>query len=106
MIPDINLDSGQISPSHQQLAQGKFSTVGLVFSPEISDDEIKRFERILKCYTDYRHYTPPANIAENDQATIPLAHTALEPEVNSETSLVPAGDGTVSLEDQQPVTLV
>ena len=40
MIPDINLDSGQISPSHQQLAQGKFSTVGLVFSPEISDDEI------------------------------------------------------------------
>lgn len=95
MIPDINLDSEQSDSSH--LAEGKFPTVGLVFSPDTSEDQIKRFERILKCYSDYRHYTP-AYSQENDtaepSAIIPTAPPAEQPK--TQTSLVPVNDETVA----------
>lgn len=104
MIPDINLDREQSETSH--LTEGKFPTVGLVFSPEISEGQIKRFERILKCYSDYRHYTP-VHIQENDMAetsaVVPTAPSAEEPE--TQTSIVPVNDGTVppSSEKEQVV---
>ncbi|CAB4003202.1 Hypothetical predicted protein [Paramuricea clavata] len=105
MIPDINLDSEQSDSSH--LAEGKFPTVGLVFSPDTSEDQIKRFERILKCYSDYRHYTP-AYSQENDtaepSAIIPTAPPAEQPK--TQTSLVPVNDEAVapSSEEVQSTT--
>lgn len=109
MIPDINLDRGQTETTRGQFAQGKFPTVGLVFSPETTDDQIKRFERILKCYADYRHYTPHADTSAHDQTTalpsapaLPSELTTLQPEtVSSERALVPAGDGTVSEKNEE-----
>ena len=95
MIPDINLDGEQSEKS--ELTKGKFPTVGIVFSPDVSDDQIKRFERILKCYSDYRHYTP-AYSQESDRAE-PSAIVPTAPPVElteTRTSLVPVSDETVA----------
>lgn len=99
MIPDINLDSNNSSTS--SLTEGKFPTVGLVFSPDVSDGQIKRFERILKCYSDYRHYSSEQN--SNEASTVvpsapPLiedseTRTSLEP--NSDESGLTSGDSQV-----------
>lgn len=102
MIPDINLDSEEHHTTQQQLVQGRFPTVGLVFSPEVDEDHINRFERILKCYADYRHYTSPSYTPTNDQATAEPSEPAdVEPEVASEGSLVPAGDGNISVKNEE-----
>lgn len=109
MIPDVNLDSEESETMQGQLTEGKFATVGLVFSEDISDDQIKRFERILKCYSDYRHYTPSFS-QDNDYSTtepsaapnVPTAPPAEQPE--EQRSIVPANDGTVaSSTDQEQV---
>ncbi len=96
MIPDINLDGEQSEKS--QLTEGKFPTVGLVFSPDISEGQIKRFERILKCYSDYRHYTPAYSqendTAEPSAAVVPTAPPAEQSETH--TALVPVTDETVA----------
>lgn len=105
MIPDINLDSEEHHTTQQQLVQGRFPTVGLVFSPEVDEDHINRFERILKCYADYRHYTSPSYTPTNDQATAEPSEPAdVEPEVASEGSLVPAGDGNISVKNEESTT--
>lgn len=94
MIPDINLDKEQSESS--QFTEGKFPTVGLVFSPDVGEDQIKRFERILKCYSDYRHYTP-GHRQENDTtepSVVPTAPPAEEPE--TQTSIVPVNDEIVA----------
>ena len=95
MIPDINLDGEQSERS--QLTEGKFPTVGIVFSPDVAEDLIKRFERILKCYSDYRHYTP-AYSQENDRtepsAIVPTAPPAEYNETR--TSIVAVSDETVA----------
>ncbi|KAL9967813.1 hypothetical protein ACROYT_G026110 [Oculina patagonica] len=58
MFPDITIDpsSPQASKPRPQKA---FASVGLILNPNISSMELQRFERILKCYADFHHYTPP-----------------------------------------------
>ena len=106
MIPDINLDRHHASPTQSEFTEGKFPTVGIVFGQEVSDDKIKRFERILKCYADFRHYTPPATASnENEQVETRLQPAVLRrPEETAERSLVPAGDAKLS-ENQNQVNL-
>lgn len=105
MIPDINLDSGQSETS--QLTEGKFPTVGLVFSQDISEDEIKRFERILKCYSDYRHYTP-AYSQENDMVepsasvAVPTALPMEQPETET-SAIVPINGVAPSSQEEQVI---
>ena len=102
MIPDINLDTGQAETS--QLGEGKFPTVGLVFSPDMCEDKIKRFERILKCYSDYRYYTP--EYSEDSDRAEPSTSKPQETSLalpETRTSQVPVSDETVvpaSEEDQ------
>ncbi|XP_028398401.1 spartin-like [Dendronephthya gigantea] len=102
MIPDINLDGEETSKG--QLTEGKFPTVGLVFSSDVSEGQVKRFERILKCYSDYRHYTPECSSQENDRAEriVPTAPPAEQPETmtpeseDTRTALVPVGDESLT----------
>lgn len=66
MFPDINIDPS--SPqSSQPRPQRAFASVGLILNPNISSMELKRFERILKCYADFHHYTPPKYSEEGSQ---------------------------------------
>ena len=58
MFPDITIDPSSPPPS-KPCPQKAFASVGLILNPNISSMELKRFERILKCYTDFHHYTPP-----------------------------------------------
>ena len=58
MFPDISIDPSS-PPSSTPRPQRAFASVGLILNPNISSVELKRFERILKCYTDFHHYTPP-----------------------------------------------
>jgi len=58
MFPDITIDPSSPPPSKPR-PQKAFASVGLILNPNISSMELKRFERILKCYTDFHHYTPP-----------------------------------------------
>ncbi|XP_020602006.1 spartin-like isoform X2 [Orbicella faveolata] len=58
MFPDITIDPSSPPPSKPRPQRG-FASVGLILNPNISSMELKRFERILKCYTDFHHYTPP-----------------------------------------------
>ncbi|XP_046846450.1 spartin-like isoform X2 [Xenia sp. Carnegie-2017] len=88
MIPDINLDSNNSSTS--SLTEGKFPTVGLVFSPDVSDGQIKRFERILKCYSDYRHYSSEQN--SNEASTVVPSAPSLIEDSETRTSLEPNSD--------------
>lgn len=57
MFPDITIDPS--SPRSQPRPQRAFASVGLILNPNISSMELSRFERILKCYADFHHYTPP-----------------------------------------------
>lgn len=113
MIPDINLDRKQSETSQGRLTEGKFPTVGLVFSSDVSEGQVKRFERILKCYSDYRHYTPEYSqenvTAERIVPTAPPAEqpetrTSLVPESeDTRTALVPAGDESVAPSSEEQV---
>ena len=58
MFPDITIDPSSPPPSKPR-PQKAFASVGLILNPNISSMELNRFERILKCYTDFHHYTPP-----------------------------------------------
>lgn len=66
MFPDITIDpsSPQSSKARPQKA---FASVGLILNPNISSMDLERFERILKCYTDFHHYTPPKEFEEESQ---------------------------------------
>ena len=66
MFPDINIDPSS-SQSSQPRPQRAFASVGLILNPNISSMELKRFERILKCYADFHHYTPPKYSEEGSQ---------------------------------------
>lgn len=58
MFPDITIDPSSPQSSNPR-PQRAFASVGLILNPNISSMELKRFERILTCYTDFHHYTPP-----------------------------------------------
>ena len=58
MFPDITIDPTSPQSSKPRPPRA-FASVGLILNPNISPVELNRFERILKCYTDYHHYTPP-----------------------------------------------
>lgn len=63
MFPDITIDPS--SPvSSKPRPQKAFASVGLILNPNLSSMELQRFERILKCYTDFHHYTPPKDFEE------------------------------------------
>ena len=66
MFPDITIDPSS-PPSSKPRPQKAFASVGLILNPNISSMELKRFERILKCYTDFHHYTPPKYCEEEDR---------------------------------------
>ena len=69
MFPDITIDP-KSQQSTQPRAQRAFASVGLILNPNISPQELKRFERVLKCYTDFHHYTPPPHeSSEGDVAS-------------------------------------
>ena len=66
MFPDITIDPSSPS-SAKPRPQKSFASVGLILNPNISSMELKRFERILKCYTDFHFYTPPKHSEEESQ---------------------------------------
>lgn len=63
MFPDITIDPSSPTSSKPQ-PQRAFASVGLILNPNISSIELQRFERILKCYTDFHHYTPPKDFEQ------------------------------------------
>ena len=63
MFPDITIDPSSPISSNPR-PQRAFASVGLILNPNISSMELQRFERILKCYTDFHHYTPPKDFEE------------------------------------------
>lgn len=69
MFPDITIDPSLPTSSKPQ-PQRAFASVGLILNPNISSMELQRFERILKCYTDFHHYTPP-KYSEQDSHDVP-----------------------------------
>lgn len=66
MFPDITIDPSSPPPSKPR-PQKAFASVGLILNPNISSMELNRFERILKCYADFHHYTPPKYSEEEGQ---------------------------------------
>lgn len=63
MFPDITIDpSSPVSSTPRP--QKAFASVGLILNPNVSSMELQRFERILKCYTDFHHYTPPKDFEQ------------------------------------------
>ncbi|XP_032218772.1 spartin isoform X2 [Nematostella vectensis] len=63
MFPDIT-----ISASKSVQRPGSFASVGLILNPETPSSDMNRFERILRCYTDYHHYTPTPDDYQEIQA--------------------------------------
>ena len=63
MFPDITIDPSSPTSSKPR-PQRAFASVGLILNPNISSIELQRFERILKCYTDFHHYTPPKDFEQ------------------------------------------
>ena len=63
MFPDITIDPSSPTSSKPR-PQRAFASVGLILNPNISSMELQRFERILKCYTDFHHYTPPKDFEQ------------------------------------------
>ena len=64
MFPDITIDPSKPAPV-RPAAPRAFASVGLILNPTITDQDKNRFERILKCYTDFHHYTPlPQDFSE------------------------------------------
>ena len=66
MFPDIIIDPSSPTPS-KPCPHKAFASVGLILNPNISSMELQRFERILKCYTDFHHYTPPKYSEQDSQ---------------------------------------
>lgn len=69
MFPDITIDTTK-PPSARPVAPKAFASVGLILNPTITEQDKNRFERILKCYTDFHHYTPPPPSQDIGQATV------------------------------------
>lgn len=65
MFPDITIDASSPQSSKPRPQQA-FASVGLILNPNISSMDLQRFERILTCYTDFHHYTPPPNTSEEE----------------------------------------
>lgn len=66
MFPDISIDPSSPQSSKPR-PQKAFASVGLILNPNISSMDLERFERILKCYTDFHHYTPPKEFEQESQ---------------------------------------
>lgn len=75
MFPDITIDPTSTQSSNPQ-PQRAFASVGLILNPNISSMDLQRFERILKCYADFHHYTPSVTQPEKEDADVegPASH--------------------------------
>ncbi|KAK2570297.1 Spartin [Acropora cervicornis] len=69
MFPDITIDPTSTQSSNPQ-PQRAFASVGLILNPNISSMDLQRFERILKCYADFHHYTPSVTQPEEEDADV------------------------------------
>ena len=67
MFPDITIDPSSPASSGPR-PQRAFASVGLILNPNISSMSLNRFERVLKCYTDFHHYTPPQDFDQERAA--------------------------------------